>query len=236
MSRTPPRRIWLTGAGSGIGAALAEELLTSGAHLALSARAVAPLQALSARFPGQVLLVPGDLTNSQQVREIGERIGEAWGSLDSLILNAGTCEYVDARQHDSSIIEHVVRTNLLASSYCIEASLPLLRAGNTPHLVGIASSVTWLPLPRTADNGACNSGLRSMFESLRIDLAPQGIDVTVLSPGFVNTPSIDENDVPMPQNWPLDKAARHALEEIQRRPPTVAFAALNMAGFWPLPK
>jgi NAD(P)-dependent dehydrogenase (short-subunit alcohol dehydrogenase family) len=68
-------------------------------------------------------------------------VREAWGSLDSVILNAGTCEYVDARQFDASIIEHVVRTNLFASSYCIEAALPLLRKGTAPHLVGMASSV-----------------------------------------------------------------------------------------------
>jgi len=134
MSLTPPRRYWLTGASSGIGAALAVELLDSGAHVALSSRTQGPLDALAVRYPGQVLVVAGDLTNSQTVREIGERISEVWGSLDTVILNAGTCEYVDARQFDASIIEHVVRTNLLASSYCIEAALPLLRAGRTPHL------------------------------------------------------------------------------------------------------
>lgn len=234
MSRTPPRRIWLTGASSGIGAALAEELLKSGVQLALSARAVAPLEELAARYPGQVLLVPADLTNSQQVREIGERITEVWGSLDSVILNAGTCEYVDARQFDASIIEHVIRTNLLASHYCIEAALPLLHAGNQPHLVGIASSVTSLPLPRAEACGTSKAGLRYLFESLRIDLAPEGIDVTVVSPGFVDTPLTEKNHFPIPATWPADKAARHILANIQDRPPEVAFPALFMAEFWPL--
>ena len=128
--RVPPRRYWLTGASSGIGAHWPRSCSTSGAHLALSSRTLAPLDALAQRYPGQVLVVAGDLTNSQTVREIGEHISEVWGSLDTVILNAGTCEYVDARQFDSSIIEHVVRTNLLASSYCIEAALPLLRVGS----------------------------------------------------------------------------------------------------------
>ena len=234
MSRTPPRRIWLTGAGSGIGAALAEELLKSGVQLALSARAVAPLEELAARYPEQVLLVPADLTNGQQVREIGERITEEWGSLDSVILNAGTCEYVDARQFDASIIEHVIRTNLLASHYCIEAALPLLRAGNRPHLVGIASSVTYLALPRAEACGTSKAGLRYLFESLRIDLAPEGIDVTAVSPGFVDTPLTEKNHFPIPATWPADKAARHILANIQDRPPEVTFPALFMAEFWPL--
>ena len=110
------RRIWLTGASSGIGAQMAEVLLSGGARLALTARTLEPLRVLSDRYPGQVLLVPGDLTDSVQVREIGKRIAQAWGALDTVILNAGTCEYVDARQFDAALVERVVRTNLLASS------------------------------------------------------------------------------------------------------------------------
>lgn len=236
MSHVTPRRYWLTGASSGIGAALAEQLLKAGMHLAVSARTVAPLKALAQRYPGQVLVVPGDLTNSQTVREIGKKIQHDWGSLDTVILNAGTCEYVDAKQFDASIIEHVVRTNLLASSYCIEAALPLLRAGTEPHLVGIASSVTYLPLPRAEAYGASKAGLRYLFESLRIDLAPEGIEVTVISPGFIETPLTEKNDFPMPLSWPADKAARYIVEKLKKRPLEIAFPALFMAMLWPLSK
>ena len=236
MSHVTPRRYWLTGASSGIGAALAEQLLKAGMHLAVSARTVAPLKALAQRYPGQVLVVPGDLTNSQTVREIGEKIQHDWGSLDTVILNAGTCEYIDAQQFDASIIEYVVRTNLLASSYCIEAALPLLRAGTEPHLVGIASSVTYLPLPRAEAYGASKAGLRYLFESLRIDLAPEGIEVTVISPGFIETPLTEKNDFPMPLSWPADKAARYIVEKLKKRPLEIAFPALFMAVLWPLSK
>ena len=153
-----------------------------------------------------------------------------------MILNAGTCEYVDAKQFDASIIEHVVRTNLLASSYCIEAALPLLRAGQTPHLVGVASAVTYLPLPRAEAYGASKAGLRYLFESLRIDLSPEGIDVTVVSPGFVDTPLTERNDFPMPLSWPADKAARHIFGKLEKRPLEIAFPALFIATLWPLSK
>ncbi|EJM66857.1 short-chain dehydrogenase of unknown substrate specificity [Pseudomonas sp. GM49] len=236
MSRTLSRRYWLTGASSGIGAALAEEILKTGAHLAVSSRSVAQLKVLSQRYPGQVLVVAGDLTNSQTVREIGEQIAEDWGSLDSVILNAGTCEYVDAKQFDASIVEHVVRTNLLASSYCIEAALPLLRAGTAPHMVAMASTVTYLPLPRAEAYGASKAGLRYLFESLRIDLAPEGIELTVVSPGGFETPLTANNDFPMPLSWPVEKAARHIFEKLKDRPLEIAFPAAFMAALWPLSK
>jgi NAD(P)-dependent dehydrogenase (short-subunit alcohol dehydrogenase family) len=236
MSHTLARRYWLTGASSGIGAALAEEILKTGAHLAVSSRSVAQLKILSQRYPGQVLVVAGDLTNSQTVREIGEQIAEDWGSLDTVILNAGTCEYVDAKQFDASIVEHVVRTNLLASSYCIDAALPLLRAGTAPHMVAMASTVTYLPLPRAEAYGTSKAGLRYLFESLRIDLAPEGIELTVISPGLVETPLKEKNDVPMPLSWPVEKAARHIFEKLRDRPLEIAFPAAFMATLWPLSK
>ena len=236
MSLTPPRRYWLTGASSGIGAALAVELLNSGAHVALSSRSKGPLEALAQRYPGQVLVVAGDLTNSQTVREIGEHIGVVWGSLDTVILNAGTCEYIDAQHFDASIVEHVVRTNLLASSYCIEAALPLLRAGLRPHLVGVASAVTYLPMPRAEAYGASKAGLRYLLESLRIGLSSEKIDVTVISPGFVETPLTERNDFPMPMSWPADRAARHIFVKLAKRPLEIAFPALFIATLWPLSK
>lgn len=153
-----------------------------------------------------------------------------------MILNAGTCEYVDAKQFDASIVEHVVRTNLLASSYCIEAALPLLRAGRAPHLVGVASAVTYLPMPRAEAYGASKAGLRYLFESLRISLSPENIDVTVISPGFVDTPLTERNDFPMPLARSADKAARHIFAKLDKRPLEIAFPAMFIATLWPLSK
>lgn len=224
-----PRRIWLTGASSGMGAHMAEELLKSGAQLALTARTLAPLQALAERFPGQVLLVPGDLTDPAQVHEIGQQIAHAWGAVDTVILNAGTCEYVDVRHFDAALIERVVRTNLLANSYCLETALPLLRAGLRPHLVGVVSSVTFWPLPRAEAYGASKAGLRYLLESLRVDLAHEHIDVTLVSPGFVDTPLTEKNDFPMPMRWSAPKAAQHICQRLDKRPLEIAFPTLFIA-------
>ncbi|WP_437884095.1 SDR family NAD(P)-dependent oxidoreductase [Pseudomonas sp. LRF_L74] len=217
------KRIWLTGASSGIGAALAELLLQQGHRLALSARNEEALERLAKCFPKQVLVLAGDLTDPQQVATIAEQIAQRWGVLDQVILNAGTCEYLDSRAFEAALIERVMRTNLLAASYCIEAALPLLRLSKTPHLVGVASSVTFLALPRAEAYGASKAALRYLFESLRIDLASEGIAVTLVSPGFVDTPLTQGNDFPMPMRWPVDKAAHHIAARLDKRPYEIAF-------------
>ncbi|NES09786.1 SDR family NAD(P)-dependent oxidoreductase, partial [Pseudomonas laurentiana] len=106
---------------------------------------------------------------------------------------------------------------------------PLLQRGHAPHLVAIGSSVTFLPLPRAGAYGASKAGLRYLIDSLRIDLDRQGIAVTLVSPGFVDTPLTQRNDFPMPLRWSAEKAARHIAQKLERRPYEVAFPALFIA-------
>ncbi|WP_313088180.1 SDR family NAD(P)-dependent oxidoreductase [Pseudomonas sp.] len=227
MSRS--RRIWLTGASSGIGQALAKQLLQTGHRLALSARRETPLQALADAYPAQVLVVPGDLAAAEQVQAIAAQIEARWGALDTVILNAGTCEYIDASQFEAALVGRVLQANLQTAAHCIEAALPLLRRGARPHLVGVASAVTYLPMPRAGAYGASKAGLRYLLESLRIDLAAERIDVTLVSPGFVDTPLTRRNDFPMPMRWSAERAARHIARRLERRPLDIAFPALFIA-------
>lgn len=217
------KRIWLTGASSGIGAALAERLLAEGHAVAVSARNEQALQALAVRWPGQVLVLAGDLTEPAQVRAMGQRLSEVWGVVDQVILNAGTCEYLDADVFEAAMIERVVRANLFSAAHCLEAALPLLRKASQPHLVAVCSSVTFLALPRAEAYGASKAAMRYLFESLRIDLAHEGIDVTLVSPGFVDTPLTRANDFPMPMRWPVAKAVGHILSRLEKRPLEIAF-------------
>ena len=224
------RRIWLTGASSGIGHALAIELLQQGHRLALSARSKGPLQALAERFPKQVLVVTGDLTDAEQVQRIGQQIQSEWGALDTAILNAGNCEYVEASHFEAAMIERVLRANLMSAAYCIEAALPLLRLGHEAHLVAGGSSVTFAALPRSEAYGASKAGLSYLMETLRIDLASEAIAVTLVSPGFVDTPLTQKNDFPMPWRWSAQRAAQLIARRLPAQPYTIAFPLPLIAG------
>ncbi|WDY55980.1 SDR family NAD(P)-dependent oxidoreductase [Pseudomonas sp. PSKL.D1] len=219
-------RCWLTGASSGIGAALALRLLEQGHQVALGGRHAARLEPLAERFPGQVLLAIGDLDAPQQVAAICSQIEQAWGALDLVILNAGTCEYLEPGRFDPVLVERVVRTNLFAVSHCIQQALPLLHRGQRPHLVVMGSSVSWLALQRAGAYGASKAAVRYLVESLRIDLAAEGIDTTLVSPGFVDTPLTRRNDFPMPQLWSAERAAGHIINRLPQRPLEIAFPGL----------
>ena len=215
-------RCWLTGASSGLGAALAEQLLEQGHSVALGGRRAEALMPLVLRYP-EALLATGDVTDPRQVAAIGENIEHAWGALDLVILNAGTCEYLVPGRFEAETVERVMRTNLLGVSYCLQAALPLLRRGQRPHLVVIGSSVTWLALPRAGAYGASKAALRYLVESLRLDLCAEGIDVTLVSPGFIDTPLTQRNTFAMPQRWTADRAARHVVARLSRRPLEINF-------------
>ncbi|MEH6493759.1 SDR family NAD(P)-dependent oxidoreductase [Halopseudomonas sp.] len=217
------KRIWLTGASSGIGLALAEQLAAQGHKLALTARSAPPLLALAERFPGQVLVITADLTDPHAVREVGDRISAAWGALDLAILNAGTCEYMDLPTFDAALFGRVMQVNVQGTAQCIETALPLLRAGQQPRLVGVGSSVTFVPLPRAEAYGASKAAVRYLFQSLELDLAQDGIKVSLVSPGFVETPLTAANDFPMPMQISSEKAAKAIIRGIERGKREISF-------------
>tara|TARA_R110001592_G_scaffold298362_1_gene569109 strand:+ start:109076 stop:109849 length:774 start_codon:yes stop_codon:yes gene_type:complete len=232
------KRIWLTGASSGIGKAMAEKLAGQGHLLVLSARRAEPLQEISERFPGQITVLPVDMTDAAAVSAVGQAISQQWGALDWAIFNAGTCEYVDVAQFEAAMFQRVMETNVLGTANCIEAALPLLRKGEQPRLVGVGSSVTFCPLPRSEAYGASKAALRYLFQSLELDLAAWGIGVSLVSPGFVDTPLTAGNDFSMPMQVGSDKAADIIIRGIEKGKREISFpgpfiAVLKLIGSLP---
>ncbi len=216
-------KIWLSGASSGLGLALARQLLTDGHQVAVSARRAEPLQTLAGDFPGQVLVLPADLTDASAVAQLAQTLQHHWAQLDMAILNAGTCEYMDVQHYQHALLERVVRTNLFSASLCIEHLLPLLRRSAHGHLVAIGSSATFFPLPRAEAYGASKAALRYLMESLRVDLAAEHIAVTLVSPGFIDTPLTAQNDFPMPMQLTAEQAARHIARRLPAQPQEINF-------------
>ncbi|MFM8551450.1 MAG: SDR family NAD(P)-dependent oxidoreductase [Nitrospiraceae bacterium] len=202
------RRIWVTGASSGIGRATALELARRGGTVIASARSYEALDALVREGPaGRLAALALDVTNRQATQQTASLIEQRFGGLDIAFFNAGTCEYVDVKRFDSALVERVIRTNLLSLVYGIEAVLPLLRRSAHPHLVGMSSTVAYGGLPRAEAYGTSKAAIYYLLQSLRLDLAPEQIPVSIVCPGFVRTPLTDVNDFPMPFRIEAEDAA-----------------------------
>jgi len=221
------RRIWVTGASSGIGSALAIELAQARARVVISGRNQERLQAVAdACKGGEVYVVALDVANRDQNLAAADTIRTLFGALDSVVLNAGICEYVDLPVFDTASIKRVMDVNFMGFVYGVEAALPLLREGNAPHLVGMSSTVAYTGLPRAEAYGASKAAIRYFLQSLRVDLVPQGIDVSIICPGFVKTPLTDQNDFSMPMRITSEEAARAIRKGMERRAHEIRFPTL----------
>lgn len=234
MSRVPlrNRRIWLTGATSGIGRAIFDQLIQRDNSVIITARDRSDLEELRQAAPSQVEILVADISETGAEKSIASGLAALVGSIDTVILNAGGCEYIDINQFDSALIERIFQVNTLGMARCIEACLPLLRASSDrPHLVGISSAAALTGLPRAEAYGASKAAVTSMLESLGLDLDSQGVHVSVIHPGFVDTPLTRLNDFPMPFLMPASQAAGIIVNSIESRKRSVAFPRRLV---WPL--
>jgi short-subunit dehydrogenase len=198
-------RIWVTGASSGIGAALARELVDRGASVAISARNTGALHEVAA---GRMHVEPLDVTDRAATLAAGDAVRTALGGLDVAVLNAGTWSRFRPEQWDSQAFADQVQTNLMGTVHALEAVVPAMLADGRGRIVGTASVAGYRGLPGAEAYGATKAALLNLFESLRGSLGPRGIVVQTVAPGFVKTPMTDRNTFPMPFLVSPEAAAR----------------------------
>jgi short-subunit dehydrogenase len=215
-------RVWLTGASSGIGAALAEELGRRGARLALTARRVEPIEAQVAQHTGWVAL-PGDVTDRERMLAIGAEVNTTFEGIDFAILNAGTYREVTPDTFVADTFQMHLDTNIMGTVHGIEAVLPAMRARGAGTIVIVASVTGYAALPNASAYGSTKAYLISMADSLRADLDGSGVSVTVVCPGFVKTELTDQNTFKMPFLISAERAAQYIADGLEKDDPEIAF-------------
>ena len=206
---------WITGGSSGIGAALAHELSRRGARVAITARRAALLEQVAASAPGEVRAMPGDVREPEALRAGLAAVEADAGPIDLAVLNAGIWRQVDVRNWDSAIIRDHVESNFMGMVNSLDAVLPAMTARRRGTIVGVASVAGYRGYTRAEAYGPSKAAEINLLESLRIDLAPLGIDVQLVNPGFVRTPLTEQNDFPMPFMIEAPDAARRIAEAIE---------------------
>lgn len=213
------QNIWIIGASTGIGRALAMEYAQAGWMVFASGRSLATLQELArdAQQAGhRIVPLTLDVTSEESLKAAGKQLEAFPGHLQKVIISAGTCEYVEGLPVDMGLLRRVMETNFFGAVQAANVALPLLEhsvvTGREGQLAFLSSSVTYQPLPRAEAYGASKAALRYFVESLKADFQSTGIDFRVVSPGFVKTPLTDKNDFPMPDMISAETAAKKIVE------------------------
>lgn len=211
------QRVWVIGASTGIGAALAQALLARGARVGLSARTREPLVAMAAEAPaGRALALPLDVTDAATVASAHATLTARWGGIDVVLVVAGSYKPMRAWEIDLAVATGLFEVNVNGVFNVLATVVPDFLARNSGH-IGIVSSVAgYSGLPQALVYGPTKAALINLAEVLYLDLAPRGIGVHVINPGFVRTPLTDGNEFNMPALISAREAAEHTLRGLER--------------------
>lgn len=222
----------VTGASSGIGRAIAHRLAARGVSLGLASRNTDALNELAREVEqrgGRAVVLPTDVTDEKQCSRAVAGTVERFGKLDLLVCSAGISMRSWFEETTFDAIERVMRVNFFGTLYPTHHAIPHVKA-TRGSLVAISSLVGKRGTPTYAVYGASKFAVQGLYEALRIELAPAGVHVGVVSPGHVDTPLRDNvlgpdgNPWPTPppapfRVWPVEMLVDKVIRLIERRKP-----------------
>ncbi|MFV0388810.1 MAG: SDR family NAD(P)-dependent oxidoreductase [Pyrinomonadaceae bacterium] len=219
--------IFLTGASSGIGEALALECARRGAIVGLFARREELLNELQLQIEsagGAAKVFVGDVTDEEIVFDAAEQLRAEFGKIDILIANAGIAGgNTDARTYVPQAVKKVIDVNLMGAINAVGAVLPEMINHNQGQIVAISSLAGFRGLPRSGAYSASKAAMTNYFESLRLDVRDKDISVTIIQPGFIKTPLTAARENRMPFLMELCDALPHFMNAIERKKCFAAF-------------
>jgi len=222
--------IWITGASSGLGEYMAYEFAKSGAFLALSARRkdkLADVQKKVEALGGKGIIILCDVMEEEQIKSAADDIAEHFGKIDVVVANAGYGAYGTIENLDAEDWARQLQVNVTGLALTAKYSLPHLRkTGGRLALIG--SVAAYLPSPKSGAYGASKAAVRSIGQTLQVELKSSGVSCTVIHPGFVESEiaKVDKkgqlhpdraDNRPKALMWPTDKAAKVMVKAIYKR-------------------
>ena len=214
MNAERPAAVFITGASSGLGTALARHYAQRGARLGLVARRQDALSALVEALPG-TLIYAVDVRDSAAMAAAAADFLQNAGTPDLVIANAGISVGVEpGRASDTSVFREVMDTNVLGAVHTFQPFVDAMRSRGRGTLVGIASVAGFRGLPGSGAYSASKAALITYLESLRVELRPSGLQVTTICPGYIATPMTAHNPYRMPFLIDAETAASRIVRAI----------------------
>ena len=205
--------VWVTGASSGIGRALALALARRGATVIATARRVDELHGLATEavgLRGRIHVEPGDVADPMRMEAIVAAAEAAVGPIDTAVLNAGIYLPVQGTAFDAGAFRRCVDVNVMGTVYGLSAVLPRMVARGSGRVAIMGSLAGYGGVPASAAYGATKAALINLAASLRMDLGGTGVIVQVINPGFVATPR-NAKSGSLPFMIPVDDAVERII-------------------------
>ncbi len=199
------KKIWITGASSGIGKAVAEKFASEGWRVAVSARRKEILENMAKNQ--NIFSFPLDITDQEQINNIFKNILNDFGSLDLCLFSSGTYEPKDEQKIDPEKIRNVINVNFLGVIDCVKAVEEYFKNKKSGHISIVSSIAGYRGLPNSSGYGPSKAALTNFCESIYFDFKKFGVRVSVISPGFIKTALTEKNEFPMPFLKTVDYAA-----------------------------
>ena len=216
------RTAWITGASSGIGRALAIALVQRGVKVAASARSADKLAEIARHHPG-IAPLPLDVTLADAVAEAPRSISSTLGPVDLAVFSAGIWEAMSVRSFSAAKAARTMAVNYQGIVNCIEAVLPTMLERGEGHIALVASVAGYRGLSPAAAYGPSKAAVINLAEALKPSLALRGIKVSVINPGYVDTPMTHGSTLPMPFMLSAEDAARRILDGLEKGRFEIAF-------------
>lgn len=202
------KTVWIIGASSGIGYALALELAARGARLALSARREDALRHLMGKTGSNPLILPVDVSKPESITAALPRVTQHFGTLDSVIVLAAMYHPGSVAEVDTDVTSQIIQTNLMGTFHILSTVLPYYRLQKKGQIALCGSVAGYVGLPGGQPYSATKAAINNLAESLATEEKPNGIDVRLICPGFVETPMTAKNNFHMPMMIRPEEAAK----------------------------
>ncbi|MES2353716.1 MAG: SDR family oxidoreductase [Pseudomonadota bacterium] len=218
MNPAEAPRVFITGASSGIGAALAREYASRGAILGLTARRPELLEQLARELNTSVAIYPLDVRDSAALHIAATDFTTRFGPTDIVIANAGVSSgTLTEEASDLAVFQEIFDINVMGMVNTFHPFITPMRERRTGTLVGIASIAGFRGLPGASAYSASKAAAISYLEGLRVELHGSGIAVTTICPGYIKTPMTVKNPYPMPFILDAEDAARRLIRAIDAK-------------------
>src|ERR1700719_2593357 len=234
------RRVWITGASSGIGESLAMAFHQARAKLILSARREDELKRVQSACGGEpeTLILPMDVTNGAELPEKTRLALSLFGGIDILVLNAGITQRSRTRETDESVYRRLMEVNFFAPEAMARAVLPSMLSQKSGHIVVISSVAGKFGVPMRSGYSATKFALHGFFEALRAEEERNGVHVTMVCPGYIRTDisfsalrgdgrKHAKMDSELAHGMPADECARQILQGIGRKKKEIVVAGVR---------